>query len=70
MSFAHGPIVAVLGGIDNILWFTVAVVGSLVTMTTVLLLKRNTPVIAVDIHSNTRNFMIQILHNMIQRLTM
>ncbi|SBB48611.1 PTS system%2C mannose-specific IIAB component [Staphylococcus aureus] len=47
---AHGgPIVAVLGGIDHVLWFIFAViVGSLVTMTTVLLLKRNTPVIAVD----------------------
>ena len=41
---AHGgPIVAVLGGIDHVLWFIFAViVGSLVTMTTVLLLKRNT----------------------------
>ncbi|KMR56548.1 hypothetical protein EX86_14845, partial [Staphylococcus aureus] len=40
---------AVLGGIDHVLWFIFAViVGSLVTMTTVLLLKRNTPVIAVD----------------------
>lgn len=47
---AHGgPIVAVLGGIDHILWFIFAViVGSLVTMITVLLLKRRTPVIAVD----------------------
>ncbi|HBM8901352.1 TPA: PTS fructose transporter subunit IIABC [Staphylococcus aureus] len=47
---AHGgPIVAVLGGIDHVLWFIFAViVGSLVTMITVLLLKRNTPVIAVD----------------------
>ncbi|HCX0661744.1 TPA: PTS fructose transporter subunit IIABC [Staphylococcus aureus] len=47
---AHGgPIVAVLGGIDHVLLFIFAViVGSLVTMTTVLLLKRNTPVIAVD----------------------
>lgn len=42
-------IVAVLGGIDHVLWFIFAViVGSLVTMITVLLLKRNTPVIAVD----------------------
>ena len=47
---AHGgPIVAVLGGIDHILWFILAViVGSLVTMITVLILKRRTPVIAVD----------------------
>ncbi|HFG9130861.1 TPA: fructose-specific PTS transporter subunit EIIC [Staphylococcus argenteus] len=47
---AHGgPIVAVLGGIDHILWFVLAVIiGSLVTMFTVLLLKRNTPVLAVD----------------------
>ncbi|UMT78109.1 PTS fructose transporter subunit IIABC [Staphylococcus roterodami] len=47
---AHGgPIVAVLGGIDHILWFALAVIiGSLVTMFTVLLLKRNTPVVAVD----------------------
>ncbi|WP_406927178.1 fructose-specific PTS transporter subunit EIIC [Staphylococcus aureus] len=47
---AHGgPIVAVLGGIDHILWFIFAVIiGSLVTMITVLLLKRRTPVIAVD----------------------
>ena len=41
---AHGgPIVAVLGGISNILWFFIAVVvGSLVTMFTVLLFKRHT----------------------------
>lgn len=41
---AHGgPIVAVLGGISNILWFFVAViVGSLATMLTVLLFKRHT----------------------------
>lgn len=47
---AHGgPIVAVLGGIDHILWFALAVIiGSLVTMFTVLLLKRNTPVVAVN----------------------
>lgn len=47
---AHGgPIVAVLGGIDHILWFALAVIiGSLVTMFTVLLLKRNTPVVAAD----------------------
>ncbi|OMG44629.1 PTS mannose transporter subunit IIABC, partial [Paenibacillus macerans] len=45
---AHGgPIVAVLGGISNILWFFIAVVvGSLVTMFTVLLFKRHTPAIA------------------------
>ena len=37
------PIVAVLGGISNILWFFIAVVvGSLVTMFTVLLFKRHT----------------------------
>ena len=45
---AHGgPIVAVLGGISNILWFFVAViVGSLATMLTVLLFKRHTPATA------------------------
>ncbi|MGZ2417411.1 mannose PTS system EIIBCA component [Staphylococcus caledonicus] len=42
---AHGgPIVAVLGGIDQVLWFFVAVIiGSIVTMLTVLLFKKNTP---------------------------
>ncbi|PPJ91763.1 PTS mannose transporter subunit IIABC, partial [Staphylococcus aureus] len=44
-----GTIVAVLCGIDEILWIIVAVIiGSLVRMITVLLLKRRTPVIAVD----------------------
>src|SRR5690606_29985084 len=39
---AHGgPIVAVLGGIEQILWFFIAViVGSLVTMTAALMLKK------------------------------
>ncbi|KSZ62286.1 PTS mannose transporter subunit IIABC [Staphylococcus epidermidis] len=51
---AHGgPIVAVLGGISNILWFFVAVlVGSLVTMFTVLLFKRHTPAIAKNSSGN------------------
>ncbi|MCD8922970.1 fructose-specific PTS transporter subunit EIIC [Staphylococcus epidermidis] len=51
---AHGgPIVAVLGGISNILWFFVAVVvGSLVTMFTVLLFKRHTPAIAKSNNGN------------------
>ena len=42
---AHGgPIVAVLGGIDQILWFFIAViVGSIVTMIVVLLMKRTAP---------------------------
>lgn len=50
---AHGgPIVAVLGGIDQILWFFIAViVGSLVTMSTVLFLRKNTPALAVDNNS-------------------
>ena len=36
---AHGgPVVAVLGGIDKVLWFFIAVIiGSLVTMMTVLI---------------------------------
>ncbi|GGI43083.1 fructose-specific PTS transporter subunit EIIC [Mammaliicoccus stepanovicii] len=48
---AHGgPIVAVLGGIDQIIWFFIAVlVGSLVTMTTALLLKKQEPIaVATD----------------------
>lgn len=47
---AHGgPIVAVLGGIDHIIWFFIAVIiGSLVTMFTILILKRNTPVTDID----------------------
>ena len=51
---AHGgPIVAVLGGISNILWFFIAVVvGSLVTMFTVLLFKRHTPAIAKSNNGN------------------
>ncbi|MGX5791510.1 fructose-specific PTS transporter subunit EIIC [Staphylococcus equorum] len=45
---AHGgPIVAVLGGIDQVLWFFIAViVGSVVTMFSVLTLRRKTPAIA------------------------
>lgn len=51
---AHGgPIVAVLGGISNILWFFVAViVGSLATMLTVLLFKRHTPATAKNSSGN------------------
>lgn len=47
---AHGgPIVAVLGGIDKVLWFFIAVlVGSLVTMMTVILLRRSNPAAQVD----------------------
>ncbi|MCE5033664.1 MULTISPECIES: fructose-specific PTS transporter subunit EIIC [Staphylococcus] len=47
---AHGgPIVAVLGGIDQILWFFIAVIiGSIVTMSVVLILRRQTPSLAVD----------------------
>ena len=47
---AHGgPIVAVLGGIDKILWFFIAVlIGSLVTMATVILLRRSNPAAHVD----------------------
>ncbi|MDG0819452.1 fructose-specific PTS transporter subunit EIIC [Staphylococcus equorum] len=47
---AHGgPIVAVLGGIDQVLWFFIAViVGSVVTMFSVLTLRRKTPAIAGD----------------------
>ncbi|PKI05195.1 PTS mannose transporter subunit IIABC [Staphylococcus xylosus] len=47
---AHGgPIVAVLGGIDQILWFFIAViVGSLVTMSSVLFLRKKTPTLAID----------------------
>ncbi|RIP37120.1 PTS mannose transporter subunit IIABC [Staphylococcus gallinarum] len=47
---AHGgPIVAVLGGIDQIIWFFIAViVGSIVTMLLVLLMKRSTPAVAVQ----------------------
>ncbi|MFQ3903687.1 fructose-specific PTS transporter subunit EIIC [Staphylococcus sp. 50Mo3-1] len=50
---AHGgPIVAVLGGIDQILWFFIAViVGSLVMMSVVLFLRKNTPSLAVDTNS-------------------
>ncbi|WP_436951153.1 fructose-specific PTS transporter subunit EIIC [Staphylococcus shinii] len=50
---AHGgPIVAILGGIDQILWFFIAViVGSLVTMSAVLFLRKNTPALAVDTNS-------------------
>ncbi|MDG0860188.1 fructose-specific PTS transporter subunit EIIC [Staphylococcus equorum] len=48
---AHGgPIVAVLGGIDQVLWFFIAViVGSIVTMFSVLTLRRKTPAIAEDV---------------------
>ncbi|WP_445194404.1 fructose-specific PTS transporter subunit EIIC [Staphylococcus xylosus] len=47
---AHGgPIVAILGGIDQILWFFIAViVGSLVTMSSVLFLRKKTPALAID----------------------
>ena len=47
---AHGgPIVAVLGGIDQILCFFIAVIiGSIVTMSVVLILRRQTPSLAVD----------------------
>lgn len=47
---AHGgPIVAVLGGIDQILWFFIAViVGSHVTMSSVLFLRKKTPALAID----------------------
>lgn len=47
---AHGgPIVAVLGGIDQVLCFFIAViVGSVVTMFSVLTLRRKTPAIAGD----------------------
>ena len=47
---AHGgPIVAVLGGINHIIWFFVAVIiGSLVTMITILILKRNTPITDIE----------------------
>ncbi|AWI43592.1 PTS mannose transporter subunit IIABC [Staphylococcus nepalensis] len=47
---AHGgPIVAVLGGIDQILWFFIAVIiGSIVTMSVVLILRRKTPTLAVE----------------------
>ncbi|UNP85478.1 fructose-specific PTS transporter subunit EIIC [Staphylococcus equorum] len=47
---AHGgPIVAVLGGIDQVLWFFIAViVGSVVTMFSVLTLRKKTPAIAGD----------------------
>lgn len=45
---AHGgPIVAVLGGIDKILWFFIAVIiGSCVTMLVTLLLKKKEPTVA------------------------
>lgn len=47
---AHGgPIVAVLGGIDGILWFFIAVlVGSLMTTLLVLLLKKKAPAVVTD----------------------
>lgn len=47
---AHGgPIVAVLGGIDQVLWFFIAVIiGSIVTMLTVLLFKKKSPANEVD----------------------
>ncbi|XVL12112.1 PTS fructose transporter subunit IIABC [Staphylococcus xylosus] len=47
---AHGgPIVAVLGGIDQILWFFIAViVGSLVTMSSVLFLRKKHQALAID----------------------
>lgn len=47
---AHGgPIVAVLGGIDKVLWFFIAVIiGSIVTMLAVLLFKKKSPANEVD----------------------
>ncbi|REI08293.1 fructose-specific PTS transporter subunit EIIC [Staphylococcus felis] len=47
---AHGgPIVAILGGIDQVLWFFVAViVGSLVTTATVLLFKKTAPTAVIQ----------------------
>ena len=46
---AHGgPIVAVLGGIDQILCFIAVIIGSIVTMSVVLILRRQTPSLAVD----------------------
>ncbi|WP_412518920.1 fructose-specific PTS transporter subunit EIIC [Staphylococcus simulans] len=47
---AHGgPIVAVLGGIEHILWFFIAVVvGSLITTATVLLFKKNAPTAVLE----------------------
>ncbi|MDN6261019.1 MAG: PTS fructose transporter subunit IIABC [Staphylococcus simulans] len=47
---AHGgPIVAVLGGIEHVLWFFIAViVGSLITTATVLLFKKNAPTAVLE----------------------
>ena len=47
---AHGgPIVAVLGGIEHVLWFFIAVIiGSLITTATVLLFKKNAPAAVLD----------------------
>lgn len=47
---AHGgPIVAVLGGIEHVLWFFIAVIiGSLITTATVLLFKKNAPTAVLD----------------------
>lgn len=61
---AHGgPIVAILGGIDNILWFFIAVIiGSIITMLTVLLFKKNTPANEVD-DSNVNSESINDMKN-------
>ncbi|MHD0396344.1 fructose-specific PTS transporter subunit EIIC [Staphylococcus simulans] len=47
---AHGgPIVAVLGGIEHILWFFIAVIiGSFITAATVLLFKKNAPTAVLE----------------------
>ncbi|HCN59996.1 putative fructose phosphotransferase system enzyme fruA [Mammaliicoccus fleurettii] len=55
---AHGgPIVAVLGGIDKILWFFIAViVGSIVTMlVTLLLKKKETSLVTTDTADSDNN---------------
>lgn len=61
---AHGgPIVAILGGIDNILWFFIAVIiGSIITMLTVLFFKKNTPANEVD-DSNVNSESINDMKN-------
>ena len=61
---AHGgPIVAILGGIDEIVWFFIAVIiGSIITMLTVLLFKKNTPANEVD-DSNVNSESINDMKN-------
>lgn len=61
---AHGgPIVAILGGIDEIVWFFIAVIiGSIITMLTVLLFKKNTPANEVD-DSNVNSESINDIKN-------